>query len=296
MAKVKYKQERGDVIHPRTGDNAIPRIPGQRFLLAGGDGRQAFADWLTEKSNPFFAKAMVNRIWKAMMGRGLVEPTDDLRETNPATHPALLDELAGDFVEHGYDLRHTIRRIAASAAYARSAAVTPGNEADDRFYSHAIVRPLPPEVLVDAIADVTGVPNQLGDHPLGTRAVSLVDPKTPSTALDILGRCSREDTCEAPANAPSGGLTLQLHLLNGNLLNRKLADSKGRLSGMLAESMKPAQIVKAFYGLAFCRQPTNDELQYWNHALSQSDPVEQHQALEDFVWSVLSSREFIYNH
>ena len=142
---------RGAVTNPRTGEPAVPRIPGDRFLDATADGRDAFADWLTAPDNPYFAQATVNRLWKAMFGRGLVEPADDLRDTNPATHPELLDRLAADFVKHGYDLRHTLRLIARSETYGRSAeADRTATEADDRFYSHAYRRPLEPEVLADA--------------------------------------------------------------------------------------------------------------------------------------------------
>ncbi|MEO2035661.1 MAG: DUF1549 domain-containing protein, partial [Planctomycetaceae bacterium] len=163
---------RGEVTHPRTGEAAIPRIPGDRFLDDSGDGRTEFATWLTSKDNPYFAKAIVNRLWKSLMGRGLVEQTDDFRDTNPATHPELLNLLAEDFIEHGYDLRHSLRRISLSAAYARSSTTLPDNEADDRFYSHALIQPLESEVLADAITDVLDIPEQYGDEPIGTRAVT----------------------------------------------------------------------------------------------------------------------------
>ena len=212
----------GEVIHPATRDQAIPRIPGDRFLSADiSDGRVELANWLTESDNPYFAKAIVNRLWKRMMGRGLVEPVDDFRSTNPATHPDLLTKLADDFVAHGYDLRHTLRRIALSATYARSVNALPRNTADDRFYSHALRKPLEPEVLADAISDVLGVPDKYGDEPEGTRAVSLFDPNTKSDALDILGRCAREASCES-STGPIGGLPRKLHLFNGALLNARI--------------------------------------------------------------------------
>lgn len=288
--------ERGEVSHPKTGEAAIPRIPGERFLDPQTDGRKKLADWLTDRSNPYFAQAIVNRLWKSLMGRGLVEPTDDLRATNPATHPQLLNELASDFAQHNYDLRHTLRRIALSAAYSRSPQTTAANQADDRFYSHAIVRPLPPEVLADAISDLTGVADQYGDQPLGTRAVSLFDPKTESAALDILGRCSREDSCETPTES-TGGLTRKLHLLNGSLLNRRLTSSENRLAKRLEAGHKPTEIVDEFYRLALTRQPTPDEQKFWSQQLQNSEsPQHQRQILEDFVWSLLSCREFVTNH
>ena len=164
-----------------------------------------------------------------MFGRGLVEPADDLRDTNPATHPELLDRLASDFVRNGFDLRHTLRLIALSETYGRSGATLPGNAADDRFYSHAYRRPLEPEVAADMIADVTGVPDTYGDEPAGTRAVTLFDPLTPAPSLDILGRCARAASCEG--TAAGGGLPAKLHLLNGGLINRKIGDAAADSTG-----------------------------------------------------------------
>src|SRR4029079_18465056 len=153
------------------------------------DRRAYFADWLTSPDNPYFAKALVNRIWKNFMGRGLVEAEDDLRETNPATNRELLDALAADFIKNKFDVKHLMRTILNSAAYQRSSKPLPGNAADDRFYSHYLVRRLPGEVILDAYSDVTGVPtpfNQLqsaagdsatptGMYPAGTRAAQLPD-------------------------------------------------------------------------------------------------------------------------
>ena len=257
----------GEVIHPATREKAVPRIPGDRFLpVDTADGQVALVDWLTGRDNPYFAKAIVNRLWKAMMGRGLVEPVDDFRSTNPATHPELLTELASDFVAHGYDLRRTLRRIALSAAYARSANVLPQNATDDRFYSHALQKPLEPEVLADAISDVLGVPDAYGSEPEGTRAVSLFNPNTESDALDILGRCGRETSCET-STAAIGGLQRKLHLFNGNLLNARISVSGSRLAGLILAGKSPMAIVDEFYLAALSRYPTDDERQFWQQKL-----------------------------
>lgn len=300
---------RGEITHPRTGEPAVPRIPGERFLDTASaaadsasnasetavDGRAAFASWLTDHENPYFAKAIVNRLWKALMGRGLIEPTDDLRATNPATHPRLLEQLAQDFVEHGYDLRHTLRRIAASATYARSAHALVENYADERYYSHAFTRPLQPEVLLDAISDVTGVSEVYGEQPLGTRSVSLFDASIKSEALDILGRCSREESCETSASA-SGGLSRALHLFNGELLNRRLVDQNGRIVQGLAEGHAPLNLVDEFYLRALGRSPSAAEQAHWLQQLSGLKDEELQAGLEDFVWSLLACREFVTNH
>ncbi|HCS50215.1 MAG TPA: hypothetical protein DIW81_01270, partial [Planctomycetaceae bacterium] len=164
-----------EVVHPATGEAAIPRIPGEQFLESLSDGRDDFANWLTSDQNKYFAKAIVNRIWKRLMGRGLVEPVDDLRTTNPATHPVLLQLLADDFVKHDFNLRHTIQRIVSSAAYARSSQTLPQNQTDLQYYSHAIGKPFEPEVLADAIADATGIPVRFGAASQDLRAIQLFD-------------------------------------------------------------------------------------------------------------------------
>ena len=287
----------GEVIHPATREKAIPRIPGDRFLLADvADGRTELVDWLTGTDNPYFAKAIVNRLWKAMMGRGLVEPVDDFRSTNPATHPELLTELAKDFVAHGYDLRWTLKRIALSEAYARSANTLPQNVTDDRFYSHALQKPLEPEVLADAISDVLDVPDVYGDEPEGTRAVSLFDPSTESDALDILGRCARESSCESSAGA-TGGLQRKLHLFNGDLLNARIGVPGSRLDRLVFIGKSPMEIVNEFYLAALSRYPTDTEQQFWTqHIDVRASANSQRAILGDMVWSLLTCNEFVANH
>ena len=286
----------GEVIHPATREKAVPRIPGDRFLPADvTDGRTELVDWLTEADNPYFAKAIVNRLWKAMMGRGLVEPVDDFRATNPATHPELLMELADDFVGHGYDLRQTLKRIVLSEAYARSANTLPQNATDDRFYSHALQKSLAPEVLADAISDVLGVPDVYGDQPEGTRAVSLFDPNTESTALDILGRCSRETSCESSIQA-TDGLQRKLHLFNGDLLNARIGVPGSRLDRLVSIGKSPMEIVSAFYLAALSRHPTDIEQQFWAQYIDVNATANsQRTVLEDMVWSLLTCNEFVTN-
>ena len=287
----------GQTIHPRTLQPAIQRIPGKRFLAANATtGRQQLADWLTEPSNPYFAKAIVNRLWKLMMGKGLIEPVDDLRDTNPATHPALLDKLAADFQANGYRLRHTLRTIAVSTTYARTANATAENKDDDRFYSHALRRPLEAEVLSDAISDVLGIAARYGDEPDGTRAITLVNPKTPSTALDILGRCGREESCESDAGGITG-LPQKLHLFNGALLNARIAAEGSRLSQMQSSGKTPMDIVKQFYLTALNRPPTGEESEYWKQKFVElKSKGEQRAFLEDFVWGLVTCEEFVTNH
>lgn len=287
----------GTVIHPVTREKAQLRIPGERFLSTDVvDGRRELADWLTDPENPYFAKAIVNRLWKAMMGRGLVEPVDDFRSTNPATHPDLLTALADDFIANGYDLRHTLRQIALSNAYARSANATPQNRIDDRFYSHALKKPLVPEVLADALSDVLGVPDTYGAEPEGTRAVALVDPNTRSDALDILGRCSRQTSCETSISA-ADGLQRKLHLFNGDLLNARIGVPGSRLDKLISSGNSPLEIVREFYLAALSRHPTHKEQTFWQQHIDVDVSANAQRAiLEDMVWSLLTCNEFVTNY
>jgi hypothetical protein len=288
---------RGAVTNLRTGEPAIPKLPGDRFIEASADCRVELAAWLTQPENPYFARAIVNRLWQAMFGRGLVEPVDDLRSTNPATHPDLLDRLAADFVAHGCDLRHTLRLIALSETFQRGEAVKGPDEVDlvdDRFYSQALRRPLEPEVLADAIASVTGVADVYGNEPIGTRAISLFDPATPAASLDILGRCSRMASCEG--STTGGGLPARLHRLNGELINSKITASAGRLHQQIEAGASDRDIVNDFYLRALSRWPTDAEQKFWQRELSGIDPTERAQRLEDFVWSLLNCIEFTTIH
>ncbi|MBI3464594.1 MAG: DUF1549 domain-containing protein [Planctomycetes bacterium] len=238
---------RGEVTHPRTGEPATPRLPGERMLAEGIDGRQELSRWLTGGDNRYFARGIANRLWKAMFGRGLVEPVDDLRDTNPATHPALLERLSADLVEHGYDLRHTLRLIAHSATYARSSQVRPENAADDRFYSHAPARPLPAAVLLDAWSAATGVPGEYGELPAGSRAIALVDARVSSPSLDLLGRCPPGSVCTGDTGN-AGDLAKALHVINGGALNDKLASQSH------GEDHRKALWDDLLWGLLSCRE------------------------------------------
>jgi hypothetical protein len=229
------------------------------------------------------------------MGRGLFEPTDDLRASNPPSHPQLLAELVADFRSRQGGLRPLVRQIVLSDAYQRQT-VTSGDPAAQRYYAQATARALEPEVLADAIADVTGVNDRYGVLPLGTRSITLLGPQQPTPLLDVLGRCEADRSCE-PGEESAGGLAVMLHWMNGPLINRKLADPQGRLQCLIADGQSDQQIMETFYRLALSRNPTAGEREYWNAALSGDDEGSlRHERLEDFVWSLLSCREFTSNH
>ena len=295
-------QPNGKVTHPKTGKDARPKLPGGSWLEGSSqnDGLPSlghvYADWLLEESNPYFAKAIVNRLWKSMMGRGLVEPVDDFRETNPASHPELLARLAEHFVESGCDLRSTLKVIARSAAYQRSSMTVPGNASDTVFYSHYYDRSLRAEVLADAISDVLEMPAIYGNEPVGTRAIDLVDPQIESRSLDVLGRCSRETTCDAADSGSGSGLSAKLFLLNGSLINGRLESDENRLANLMKAESNSVEIIKTFYQVALQRSPKESELDYWMVELENCDPEDRSFLLRDFVWSLLACREFTTNH
>ena len=300
----------GDALHPRTGVPMPPTpLDGNPLPLdSPTDRREYFADWLTRPDNPFFARAIVNRVWKALMGRGLVEAEDDLRETNPPTNPELLDALTKDFVDHKYNMKHLVRTILTSATYQRSAQPLPANAADDRFYSRYLVRRLPAEVILDAYSDVTGVVtafNQVSlgptggiagaSYPMGTRAVQLPDSQLVSPFLDAFGRAEREQTC-ACEKSVDASVGQALHLNNGKTLNDKLRDPKSRLSKWLAENATDAEIVDRVFRLGLSRPPTVDETKRFLAVLSEAGPQGRREALEDVFWAVLTGKEFLFNH
>jgi hypothetical protein len=282
---------RRELEHPKTKQPVQPKALGfQSCIPADADRTEELARWMTAPENPFFARAMVNRVWKHLLGRGLVEPVDDLRPTNPASHPKLLDRLAEHFVANGFDLRHLIETIVSSRTYQLSSITLAGNRADNRFFSHAYFKPLPAQVLVDAISQVTGVNEEFETVAEGTRAVQLIGAQTPSYALDVLGRCKREQACE-PAGS-GGGLAQALHMINGATINEKLGS--GVLARWLREGKSNGEIIDELYLRAFSRLPREAEAKFWNGTLAKIG--NQTEALEDFLWTVLNAREFAYNH
>jgi hypothetical protein len=286
---------RGAVTNLRTGQPAVPRIPGVRDLPETPDPREAFAEWVQRDPERLVARAMVNRLWRSMFGRGLIEPADDLRETVPATHPALLEHLTDDFVKHDYSVRHLLKRLALSNTYGRSHEPVPENGSEDRYYSRAYSRPLEAAVLLDAICDVTAVPEEFPGLAHGTRAVQVIDPGQPAATLDLLGRCSRAMGCDENSGGASN-VVIQLHLLNGDLLNAKIALPEGRLHRYLEEGRSDEFIVTDFYKRALSRHPTAPELSSWLGRVSSSDKSERTVKLEDFLWALLSSQEFRNQH
>jgi hypothetical protein len=306
----------GDIAHPRRGI-AMPPTPldgkpiGDPPPLGGGgriDRREYFADWLTAPDNPYFAKALVNRVWRNFMGRGLVEAEDDHRQTNPASNEELLDALAKDFVKNGHDVKKLVRTIMNSAAYQRSATPQAGNKADDRFYSRYLIRRLPAEVVLDAYSDITKVPTAFtkvavgssggdaatADYPLGTRALQLPDTQLVSQFLDAFGRPERGQTCSCERQQESS-VTQALHLNNGQTLNDKLRSKKSRVEEWLSEKIGDDEAIQRVFMLALARGPSDAERARFRKLMTEDPQASRREVLEDLFWSVLTSREFLFN-
>jgi hypothetical protein len=282
----------GAVTNLRTGEAASPRLPGQHDLEDADSAPGQFANWLLEKDNLHFAKATVNWLWDAMMGRGLVAGVDDFRETNPPSHARLLELLADDFVDQGYDLRRTLGWIAKSDAYARSRGRQTDAKELEAWYGATVARPLMPEVLLDAIDDVLFT-SDVRQSEKGKRAIEMLDPAIPFPELDALGRCSRSESCQSTSQQQ--GLASKLLAINGALMNRRIADRTGRLQRALADGRPPEVIILEFYERALSNRPSDTQLALWLGELKGMSREAQTRWLEDFVWSVLSSDEFASN-
>jgi hypothetical protein len=284
----------GEVQHPRTGKDMRPQPLGGAARGPSNDEPSdrpvELANWLTAPENPFFARAMANRIWKELLGRGLVEPVDDLRLTNPPANPALLDALAAALVRQGYDLRQLIRTIASSHTYQLSSQVNGNNRQDERFFARAYLKPLAAQVLADAIAQATGVPDEFAGYAPGTRSVNLIDAQVPSYTLDVFGRCPRTSNCESPGSF-GGGLAQTLHLVNGPALNAKTDQAVNR---PLARSRSNREVVEELYLRTVSRLPNARELTHWQSTLANAGSPGA--AVEDLLWALLNSREFAFNH
>lgn len=287
----------GELIQPRTGRPQPPRpLDGEAIPLeATADRRLALADWLTAPENPYFSRAITNRVWANFLGVGLVEAVDDVRLTNPPSNAELLSALAKHLVENHYDLKSLMRLILQSETYQRSSQTLAENAADRRFYSRYFPRRMRAEVLLDAISQVTGTPTEFKGYAPGWRALQLPDSNVDSYFLKSFGRPQRLLTCECErTNEPS--MVQVLHITNGDTINQKLAAKGSRVEQLLAAKTPDDKIVEDAYLSALSRQPTDAEKQQLVSELGQGPAAEKRQAIEDLYWSLLSGKEFLFNH
>ena len=295
--EIVFNSDAGEVKQPRTGVVLAPKALGGPTYADKptdpDDRRDNLAAWLTGADNPFFAKSLSNRIWYHLMGRGVVEPVDDFRDSNPASNDKLLEVLATTLTQNGFQLKPLIRAIATSHAYGLSAQSSGTNAADTIYFSHAYAKLLPAEVLLDAISTVTATSTPFDNLPKGTRAVQIPDGRTENTFLKTFGRPARELACECERETDSN-LSQALQLIGGATLNGKLRDDSGRMARLAASKLAPAAIAAELYGVALSRDPTPGELAAATRHFTLTP--DRRQATEDLAWAIINSKEFLFRH
>jgi hypothetical protein len=302
--------ERGELIQPSLGKPQLPApLDGDPIDPSSPvDRREYLASWMTSPDNPYFTKAIVNRVWANFFGVGLVQPIDDLRISNPASNPELFDALAEYVREKKFNLKDLMREILLSKTYALSSVVNESNKNDKRFFSHYYPKRLMAEVLHDAVCQATAVPTTFNEiefpgadsaktdfYPAGTKAIQLYDSAVMNYFLKSFGRNQRRITCECERSDESSVVQV-LHLSNGKTVNEKLASDKGIVAQWMSGTWAPADIVEQAYWRSVSRPPTVEERNRLVSELEAIPAEERRTALEDLLWSLLSSREFIFNH
>jgi hypothetical protein len=289
----------GSVVNKRTGQ------PAQMRPLDGGpmqvgpdqDPRQKLVDWMTDAKNPYFARAVANRYWAHFFNRGIVDPLDDMRVTNPPSNPELLDALAKDLVDSKFSLKHLIGTICKSATYQLSSTPNEFNKTDKQAYARYYPRRLTAEVLFDAINQVTHSPAGFGGLPQDrlapSRAIMLPDESFASYFLDVFGRPQRISACECE-RVSEANLAQALHLLNSDEVQNKLARPGGR-ADLLAQDKRPdAEKMRELFLWAFAREPSAEHLQVALAHLARN-PQNKRQAYENILWALINTKEFVFN-
>lgn len=282
--------------HPVTKAKLKPRPPADKEITIADtqDPRAVLAGWMTDTHNPYFAPAFVNRVWSSFMGRGIVDPVDDFRASNPPTNEPLLDWLAQDFVKNGYDMKHLMRTIMLSQTYRLSSLPNETNVADLKNYSRSYRRRLPAETLMDAVGAVTGTYFNLTGLPGHSLAKQTWNHKLASEFLDAFGRPNASSECPCERDAKPS-VVQALHMMNSTTLQEKLSTQGGWANELAKSSLKPAQIVEEIYLACYSRLPTSEEAAIAGKALD-VDTANRQVAIEDVLWSLLNSAEFVFNH
>lgn len=285
----------GNVTLPVTGQVMPPRLLGTDVSVnaEAGDLRVALAERLTSAENRYFARNFVNRTWGALVGRGLVDPIDDLRDTNPSPHPALFDALTREFVEKKFDVKHLLRTICNSRTYQLASEITPARDADGMFFTHRVPRRMTAEVLLDAVSQATGTTETFESFPIGTRAIALPDPAVPSYFLETFGRPLRTTTCDCERPAKPD-LRQVLHLANGTAVHGKICAEKGRVAQLLAANKSDREMVEDLYLATLTRLPLADESEVAIRLMNAAPSKKE--GCEDLLWTLVNLTEFAFNH
>ncbi len=286
----------GEVPHLLTKKPVPPKfLGGPSPELSKQTRRQAVADWLSAPDNPWFARNVANITWSHFFGIGIVNPVDDMRISNPASNPELLDALSEKFVSYNFDMKKLVRDICTSRIYQLSSKTNTTNATDDRNFSHSLIRRIRAEVLLDSISQVTATPNKFKGLPLGARAVQIADGNTSNFFLTTFGRASRATVCSCEVKLEPN-LSQALHLLNGDNTNNRI--QQGKVLGPLLEQKKSdPEIITHLFLSALCRPPTEGETKTLVEELQNAKtPQQKREVLNDIFWAILNSKEFIFNH
>ncbi len=258
----------------------------------GKDRRVVMAEWMASPDNPYFATNLANIVWHHFFGRGIINEVDDVRVSNPAVNPALLTTLGQKFTEYDYDFKKLVRDICTSRTYQLSTQTNETNKSDDRNFSHASIRRLRAEVLLDAITQVTDTKNKFPGLPTGARAVQIANGNTSNYFLTTFGRAKRESVCACEVKMEPN-LSQALHLLNGDTLQTKIAGGK-LVETRLNEKVPPVQIIEEIYIRCLTRKPLESEQKELLAVLEREN--DDKRVLEDIFWALLNSREYVFNH
>jgi hypothetical protein len=300
-AEVIYSDRSGDVTQPRSGKVMPPKLPGiaAPSIPPGKDRRQVLAEMITAPDNPFFARSIVNRIWYHLNGRGIVDPVDDFRDSNPSANDDLLDALSSDFTAHRFDVKHVIRTIMNSRTYQLSAQTNDTNKDDAKYFSHAVTKLLTAEQLLDALCAVTEVPEKFAGMPPGTRAVQLPDGEVNHPFLKTFGQPARELACECERESDSN-LAQALQLINGPTVNEKLRAPTNRIGRLMGQKASDSDLLNELYLAALSRLPAEGEvkaaLEHVNRPEALNKPDGKRKAWEDVLWALINSKEFLFRH
>lgn len=286
----------GFATNPRSGQAQPPRFLGgiQPPVSTGSDRRVQFATWLTASDNPMFGRSLANRFWSYFFSRGIIDPVDDLRTTNPPINPELLDALTKDFIEHRFDVRHLMRRIVTSQTYQRSSVANDSNRHDTQNFSHSIPRRVSAEALLDSLVQATGVRENFGGAPAGFSAAQLPDAEINSDFLALFGKPQRAEACECERDGDSNMLQA-LHLINGQSILRRVTDPNGRVAQLLKQNppLTEDQLIEELYLWSLARRPTTQEIELAKKHFAAYGEPQRSDATQDLMWSLLNSRDFL---
>lgn len=289
-----FNSASGGVKHPVTGKDVAPRFLGgaQPDIPKGGDRRQVLAAWLTSGENPYFARNLANFIWAHFLGRGIIDPIDDVRVSNPPSNPELLDRLASQLVTYRFDFRKLIRDICTSRTYQLSSQPNATNAGDELNFSRGSIRRIRAEILLDAIGAVTGSSEKIRGLPSGGRAVEIADGRTSTYFLTTFGRATRETPCSCEVKMEPN-LSQALHLLNGDTVNAKITGG-GLVRKMLQEGRTRDEVMDELYLRTLARHPTAAERERLAGFFVEGK--KESSVLNDLFWSLLNAKEFVFNH